>query len=210
MLERLSFRELVRFFFSGVIVFGAIGIARGISPSDAAAWLRENPWATEVGPSAIGLALLTIVGYVLFPIYRTVVYEWMIINLKTLLLSRVLRRFGLTDYRVLIRTTLRDKYNTRVSPLRAERLYRSLRKTLLPELYGAGSVDSTTSLHFIYFLSITALVLAIALPSRVALAMALFALVVACALDLNYEQDECLLLSSRSKELVAALARFAP
>jgi|GEM_PF-4332369 len=109
MLERLSFRELVRYFFSGIVMLYGIAANTGLTIRAVVGWFRANAWATTFSPAAILAVLTMLIGYVTYLLYRTLIYNSAIISIKGLLAGRVKGRRMLYGYRALIQDEMHGR-----------------------------------------------------------------------------------------------------
>ena len=72
MLERIGFTELVRYFFSGILVAMGAAFARGVSFDQVLAWANS---AAGVSAALAATVILMLIGYASFTLYRTVIFD---------------------------------------------------------------------------------------------------------------------------------------
>lgn len=210
MLERLSLRELIRFFFSGIVTLLGIAANTTVTVTSAVEWLRANDWATAFSPAALVAVATLLLGYITFTLYRTVIYDWGILRLKGLLARPAGGRRLWYDYRALIQDEMSQGHKRRLTTLEAERLYRIVRGAVAADYYKETAPDITTGLHFLYLSSTIAIVAALCSQRWLLLGIALVGFCVSLASDIHHERDELLLFLNNRTALREALGRLIP
>ena len=217
MLEKIGFTELVRYFFSGILVAIGAGFARGTTIDQVHAWADNNKWAAGVSATLAATIALMLLGYASFTLYRTVIFDWGIVSLQGTLGRLFGRRrvgnqlFPLRFFytcRELLTDAFRKEGISNFSAVEAERVYRTIRQLVVPEFYKRDAPQITAGIHFLYF-AVTVLGLSSLVGRKwLVLLSAVLAFVLVLCMDLHYENEEVLRFLAKPDELERELKKL--
>ncbi len=193
LINKMSFDDTVRYLFTGLSMCAGYLLAKGKSPSS---WFDENTWASKAFPGAFGVAVVIFAGYLVFQVYRSLVYPNFIIPVRSWL--------WLSPKFKYIRPLAKAK-GIPISPIRTEDIYGALIREDLKEKYPKKFSAIATSIHMMYCSGIILLSFSICGCNKFWIITSIVLLIAALFNDFRYESMEVNIFKREDKIVDEAL-----
>lgn len=206
MIEKLNIGQIVRYLFSSMLFAFGILLTSGFTTIEIADWIAKNPWVKEPAPATALLAILLLIGYVLFNLYLSLIYEIVIVWLK----GQFAKLFKVYTYREFICDVLKEQGVYNVGPIQAERVYAVIKMSRLFNFYERAGASITTSFHFFYYADILMFVCTV-FRFRELLFLNLLSIVgffLVIVMDWHFESLELMLFRIHKDDLVQTISKL--